>query len=212
GDTAGTWGGAARSAAADHKGRRRAVALFPARFSAGVTFGAFYAARRPPREGGDQYPPPLEYGSPLARGRQHVPASRSSISLRGLGLGARLRPVVGGLFRALERVRGLEARRHRRVGAGENLVMLDVERAQPALLPHGQRDEIADLDQFGLAEMLVQPRPELVVDRQIPGDRLGIGERRLLPLVVVARALEVDEIAVVVLDHALLRRLHGALV
>src|SRR5262249_58154780 len=83
-------------------------------------------------------------------------------------------------------------------------------RAQPALLPHGQRDEIADLDQFGLAEMLVQPRPELIVDRQIPGDRLGVGERRLLPLVVSARALEIDEIAVVVLDHALLRRLHGA--
>ena len=64
--------------------------------------------------------------------------------------------------------------------------MLDVERAQPALLAHGQRDEVADLDQLRLAEMLVQPRPELVVDRQIPGDRLGIGQRRLL-LVVVAR-------------------------
>src|SRR5215831_14000638 len=104
-----------------------------------------------------------------------VPASRSSLLLRRLGLGARLCPIIGGLFRALERVRGLEARRHRRVGAGQNLVVLDAERAQPALLPHGQRDEIADLDQLALAEMLVQPRPELVVDRQIPGDGLGVG-------------------------------------
>jgi hypothetical protein len=60
-------------------------------------------------------------------------------------------------------------------------MVLDVERAQPALLAHGQGDEIADLDQLRLAEVLVQARPELVVDRQIPGDRLGIGERRLLP-------------------------------
>src|SRR5215831_7353882 len=134
------------------------------------------------------------------------------ILLRRLGLGARLCPVVGVLLRALERVLGLEARCHRRVGAGENLVVLDAERAQPALLPHGQRDEIADLDQLGLAEMLVQPGPELVVDRQIPGDRLGVGQRCLLPLVVAARALEVDEIAVVVLYYALLRRLHRALV
>src|SRR5262249_47135333 len=125
--------------------------------------------RRRPRASGDPYSRGGGYGSPLARGRQYLG------SLRRLGLDARLRPVVGGLLRALKRVRGLEAPRHRRIGAGENLVMLDAERAQPALLPHGQRDEIADLDQLGLAEMLVQPRPELVVDRQIPGDRLGVG-------------------------------------
>ena len=104
---------------------------------------------------------------------------------------------------ALERVLVLEARRHRGVGAGEDLVVLDVERAQPALLAHGQRDEIADLDQLRLAEVLVQPRPELVVDRQVPGDRLGVGQRRLLLVVVARRALEIDQVAVVVLDHAL---------
>ena len=90
--------------------------------------------------------------------------------------------------------------------------MLDVERAQPALLAHGQRDEIADLDQLGLAEMLVQTRPECIVDRQIPGDCLGIGQRRLLSLVVSARALEVDQVAVILFDNSLCRRLDGALI
>jgi hypothetical protein len=51
-----------------------------------------------------------------------------------------------------------------------------------------------------------------VVDRQIPGDGLGVGERRLLPVVVMRRILEVDEIAVVVLDESLPGCLHRALV
>src|SRR5258708_802606 len=73
-----------------------------------------------------------------------------------------LRPIVGIAFRALERFFASETGRHRRVGAGKNLMMLDVERAQPALLAHRQGDEIADLDQFGLAVMLVQPIPEFI--------------------------------------------------
>src|SRR5256885_1787483 len=64
-------------------------------------------------------------------------ALRSFPSLRRLGLDAPLHPIVGCLFRARERVRGLEARRHRRIRADENLVVLDAERAQPALLAHG---------------------------------------------------------------------------
>src|SRR5262245_3577387 len=140
------------------------------------------------------------------------PATKDLMSLGRLGLHAALGPIIGRLFRARKRLSGLKARRHRCIGAGEDLVVLDAERAQPALLPHGQGDEIADLDELGLAEMPVQPRPELVIDRQIPGDRLGIGERRLLPLVIAARALEIEEIAVVVLDHALLCRLDRALI
>ena len=91
-------------------------------------------------------------------------------------------------------------------------MMLDIERTQPALLAHCERDEVADLDQLRLAEMLVQPRPERVVDRQVPGDRLRIGERRLLLIAVAGRALEVDQVSVVVLDDALTRRFHGTLV
>src|SRR5450830_812544 len=90
-------------------------------------------------------------------------------------LGVDLGPIIGGLLRAPQCLLGLEARRHRAISASENLVMLDVERTQPALLSHGNGDEIADLDQFGLAEVLMQPRPERVVGRQIPGDRLSVG-------------------------------------
>src|SRR5215217_3971901 len=61
-----------------------------------------------------------------------------------------LRPVVRLRLGALEFFLGLEARRHRGVGAGEHLMMLNVQRAQPALLTHRERDEVADLDQFGL--------------------------------------------------------------
>ena len=79
--------------------------------------------------------------------------------------------------------------------------MLDVERAQPALLPHRQRDEVADLDQFRLAEMLVQPGPELFVHRQVPGDCLGIGQGGLLLVVVARGVFEIDQVLDVVLDH-----------
>src|SRR5262245_5624435 len=101
-------------------------------------------------------------------------ARRYAALLRGLDLRLFLRPVIGRGLGALERLFGLEAWRHRAVQPSQDLVVLDVERAQPALLAHGDGDEIADLDQLGLAEMLVQPRPELVVDRQVPGDRLGV--------------------------------------
>ena len=95
----------------------------------------------------------------------------------------------------------LEARRHRAVLARQDLVVLDVERAQPSLLAHGQRDEVADLDQLRLAEVLVQPRPEFLVDRQVPGDRLGVGEGGLLLVAVLRGRLEIDQVLGVVLDH-----------
>src|ERR1700681_4957023 len=91
------------------------------------------------------------------------------LSLGGLcrWLGVDLGPIVGGLLGAFERFLGFEARRHRAVLTCENLVMLDVQCAQPALLSHGNGDEIADLNQFGLTEMLVQTGPQLVAGRQI---------------------------------------------
>ena len=85
-------------------------------------------------------------------------------------------------------------------------------RAQPALLAHGDGDEIADLDQLRLAEMLMQARPQFVAGRQIPSDRLGVSERGLLPLVVTRRALEIDQVGVVVFLEAGLGRLDRALV
>ncbi len=127
-------------------------------------------------------------------------------------LGRQLRPIIGGLLGTRERVFGLEAGRHRAGLAGEDLVVLDVQGAQPALLAHGDGDEIADLDQLGLAEMLVQTRPQLVARRQIPGDRLGIGERGLLPLIIPRRGFEIDQVGIVVFLQAGLGRLDRALV
>src|SRR3954470_3282729 len=73
---------------------------------------------------------------------------------RGLRLRRALRPIVRLRLGLLQRLFGLEAWRHRAVDARQDLVVLDVERAQPALLAHGQRDEVADLDQLRLAEVL----------------------------------------------------------
>src|SRR5947209_688379 len=51
--------------------------------------------------------------------------------------------------------------------------------------------------------MPVQASPELVVNGEIPGDGFGISERRLLPLVIAGRALEIDEIAIDIADAGL---------
>ena len=85
----------------------------------------------------------------------------------------------------LEFVHVLVARRHRGVGAGQHLVVIDVEQPQPALLAERQADHAAELDQLRLAEVLVHAVPERVVGVEVPGDRFGIGQRRLLALVVI---------------------------
>src|SRR5438128_9820807 len=63
---------------------------------------------------------------------------RRRLLLRGLARRG-LAPVVAGALRTLERVGVLKAWRHRGAGAGEDLMMLDIERAQPALLAHRER-------------------------------------------------------------------------
>jgi hypothetical protein len=62
-------------------------------------------------------------------------------------------------------------------------MVLDVEQPQPALLAEGERDEAAKFHQFRLGEIAVQALPAGVVVRQLPGDGLRVGERRLLPAV-----------------------------
>ena len=65
--------------------------------------------------------------------------------------------------------------------------MAQPQRLNPLLLSEGQSDEIAQLHQLGVAEVLVQPLPERIVRRvRIEDDGLGIGQRRLLPLVKLA--------------------------
>src|SRR5262249_51943440 len=74
-------------------------------------------------------------------------------------------------------------------------------------------DHAAELDQLGLVEVPVHAIPERVVDRRVPGDRLGVGKRRLLALVVARRFLELEQVPDLVLDQgAAGRRLDRALV
>ena len=91
-------------------------------------------------------------------------------------------------------------------------MVLDIERPQPALLTHGERYEIADFHEFWLAEMVVQARPQRIVGRQVPGNGFGIGERRLLALVIAVAFLKIDQIEIIVLDKALLGSLNRTLI
>src|SRR5882672_2676835 len=126
---------------------------------------------------------------------------------------AGLRPVFGRSLRLGKGPGVLEPRRHRRRSSGEHLVVVDVEQPQPALLPHGERDEAAQLDQLGLAEMPVEPVPERIIGVQVPGDCLGIRKRRLLTLVVFTGFLEVQQVLDVILhDGAARGRLDRALI
>src|SRR5437879_5414001 len=139
--------------------------------------------------------------------RQVLPSNVTAQAADGpAGLGdllrvclAGLRPVFGRSLRLGKRLGVLEPRRHRRRSPGKHLVVVDIEQPQPALLPHGERDEAAQLDQLGLVEMPVEPFPERIIGVQVPGDRLGIRKRRLLPLVVIAGLLEVQQVLDVVL-------------
>src|SRR6185503_10477456 len=91
-------------------------------------------------------------------------------------------------------------------------MVVDIEQPQPALLPHRERDKAPQLDQLRLAEMPAQPVPEPVVRIQPPGDRLGVGERRLVALTVLRGLLEVDEIVGLRLLELAAEGLDGALV
>src|SRR5882762_8343186 len=118
---------------------------------------------------------------------------------------AGLRPVFGRSLRLGKRLGVLEPRRHRRRSPGKHLMVVDIEQPQPALLPHGERDEAAQLDQLGLVEVPVEPFPERIIGVQVPGDCLGIRKRRLLPLVVIAGLLEVQQVLDVILQDGAAR-------
>src|SRR5258708_7712038 len=151
------------------------------------------------------------------RKRRRAPAGLGDL-LRACLAG--LRPVFGRSLRLGKGLGVLEPRRHRRRSPGEHLMVVNVEQPQPALLPHGERDEAAQLDQLGLAEMPVEPVPERIIGVQVPRDCLGIRKRRLLALVVIAGLLEVQQVLDVILhdgtasgrlDRALIASLETAL-
>jgi hypothetical protein len=71
--------------------------------------------------------------------------------------------------------------------------MTDAERLDPALLTVRDGDEVAELDDLLVAEVRAQALPQRVVrPLGIPDDRARVEQRRLLPLVVPRRALEVE--------------------
>src|SRR5205823_8709219 len=88
-----------------------------------------------------------EAASPCANAAVAASAAAAANVLSSIFL-ILLRPVIPGSFRSLERVRRLEARRHRRLGARHHLVMVDVEEPQPALLPEREPDHAAQLDEL----------------------------------------------------------------
>src|SRR6266568_5526933 len=118
------------------------------------------------------------------------------------GSGSVLGPVVLRGQALRHRLRRLEPRRHRGIRPGHYLVVPDVQHPQPALLPEREPDEAAKLDKFRLAEVLPHPVPELIGRRQMPGDRLGIGERGLFPVAVARRGLEVQQLVVLAFGQA----------
>jgi hypothetical protein len=53
----------------------------------------------------------------------------------------------------------------------------------PALLPQGERDEEAQLNEFFSGKVLMQLLPEYVIGNfRIPDNRAGIGQRDFFPL------------------------------
>lgn len=62
--------------------------------------------------------------------------------------------------------------------------MSDPQRLNPPLLPTRQRDEKAQLHQFGFGEVGVQLLPKVIVgNRCIPQNRARVAKRRLLAIV-----------------------------
>src|SRR5687767_9346658 len=130
--------------------------------------------------------------------RKRAPRSGASAAV----IRTRFGPVIRRGLRLLQGLGILVARRHRSRGAGEHLVVVDIQQAQPALLAHGERDEAAELDELGLAEMAVEALPESIVGIEMPGDGLGVRERRLLLFGIAARFLEVEKVFHLVLHEA----------
>src|SRR4030095_16626375 len=122
--------------------------------------------------------------SPRRRSADTAPRGSPGDGARALSGGLRrralVRPISSRGLRARELLSGLEPRGHRSLGAREHLVVVDIQKTQPALLAKRKADEAAELDELGLAEVPVQARPERVVGVEAVDDRLGVRERRFL--------------------------------
>ena len=76
-----------------------------------------------------------------------------------------------------------------------DLAVLDLERVNPALSAGEDADGIADLDELGLGEVLLQIRPQDIVrPRRVPGNRVGVAQGDLLALGEARRVFVVLEV------------------
>ena len=90
--------------------------------------------------------------------------------------------------------------------------MADAERLDPALLTQCQRDEKPQLHKLGIGEMLVQLSPQSVVGNVgIPDDRAGVSQRDFFALAETRRALEFEEIVVLLFAQSFPPSLDGSL-
>ena len=75
---------------------------------------------------------------------------------------------------------------------GHDLVVIDVEQAKPALLPHGERDETGQFDELFFVEVVMESLPECVIGFESPGDGFGVRERCFFTVIVGTRGLEIN--------------------
>src|SRR5258707_1119324 len=98
--------------------------------------------------------------------RQVLPLNLTALGLCGRTALRGLRPVLGRGLGVGELARVLEARGHGRGGAGEHLVVVDVEQPQPALLAQREPDHAPELDELRFVEVRVHAFPEGIVGRR----------------------------------------------
>src|SRR5262249_49729675 len=83
--------------------------------------------------------------------------------------------------------------------------MGDAECLDPTLLAKRKRDEISELDDLLPGELRPHARHQRVVYAiRVPHEMAGVQERRLLPFVKSLRALEIEQLVVVLLGRRLL--------
>ena len=91
-------------------------------------------------------------------------------------------------------------------------MVADAEGLDPPLLPERQRDEEAELHQFGHREVAVQLIPQRVVrDAGVPNDGAGIGQGRPLARCEAVGFVEVEEFIVLGFGEPLPSSLDGPL-
>src|SRR5262249_59253682 len=97
----------------------------------------------------------------VCRRARRGPRRRPSSRVFGLNGSFGFCPVARLRLGGFEIFRGLEAGRHRSRRARQHLMVLVIEKPQPALLPQREPDHAAELDQFRLREVALHAFPKI---------------------------------------------------